>query len=323
MIDLRDVITRTPQGFAPNMAFATVTPYTIGFDPQMVPNPPFALPAASAASKAIGFQAPRASQFGMFEAYYAMYADSTDTTAAAAWTVDFPNFQARPLNNSPLHIRTFAGTAQLPALIREPLVMFSREKLIMQPQKISGAGANIWTNFAGVQWNPYSGPLQDFIAKRMAKWQTRRQYVWPFWLTTLPVSISANSVNQNYDVQLSEHFEAFSISAVATGAFSMELTEIRSGKTISNGVFTMANALGDATLPTIFDTPYLVPAGSRLRFTFNDLSSGTNVIYVTMAGRKILPTVPIQEVRDVLADTDVLPPADALLQTFPEMVGAM
>ena len=175
----------------------------------------------------------------------------------------------------------------------------------------------------GVQHTPRNRQQLQFIQKRIAALTERRKYVYPFYYTTeSTVSLTANQNNVNFDVKIGEHFEAFTIASVSTGNYAMEITEVRSGKTIGNGRFTNTNALGDSTLPTVFPVPYLIPAGSRLRFTFQNLTGSTNAIYITLGGRRIIAPLKDFGGMDREQSGDLIPYADSFRMIQPDLVGA-
>ncbi len=315
MFEARDMLIKGKAGYSINPLFQHIFPYSVGFDPEDVPALPFQIPTAGTVCNPVGFRAPRSSIAGCFEGDYITFADSAGI-ANSAWTIRFQDLNGRFMSNQPIHIRTLAGSAQLPAILREPLILLSRDKFNCVMNKITGAAVNVRIQINGSQLQP-GHPATD---QRIAQWTERRKLVYPFWYTTAePVTLTALQNNANYDVMVGENFEAFSICAVSTGAFAMEITEVRSGKTISNGRWTGGNGMGDATLPTVFAKPYLVPLGSRLRFTFEDLSNGANSIYVALQGRVIL--APLKDARAAEQDSRLKPLSDFYRANFPETVG--
>lgn len=302
MIRWPQLIKKVGDAWQPTSKYNAMVPFTLSIDPDDVRTLPVTI---TTAAQNVGFQAPRISDSGGFEGNLLMFEDSTAGTAAANWLTQFVDRSGRALSNQPCHVRTVFGTAQLPAYCREPLVLFSREKAELMLDMIAGTSTGR-VNIGGVAYNPTNVEQQKFIIERVAKWEERRKYVWPFWFTTeiSPVVLTALQTNANFDVRIGEHFEAFSMSFVSTGEFQLAITEVRSGKTLCNGQFDSAGAMDSATFPWIFDRPYMIPKGSRLRFTFTDVSGAPNSIFVTIAGRKIV-NVPFKDIPSVLKDTDV------------------
>lgn len=286
--------------------YNAMLPFVISIDPKDVPT----LPAGVTVNGIYaGFEAPVLAFNGGFEGTVLTFEDSTDGTAAAQWTILMRDIVGRDQMNAPCHVRTIFGTAQLPAIIQEPLTLFYREKMTNFLKKVSGVAGTVSAriNCGGVAYCPNSVEQQAYIADRIKKWERRRQNVFPFWYT-IPMD-SAGVVltalqTLNFDIKVGNHFEAFKMAFVSTGDFAFEMSETRSGRVLSNGRISSAAGLGDATFPWIFDKPYLIPQGGRLRITLQDLSNAGNTIFLTIQGRKIVD-VPLKDVSEVLHDTDV------------------
>lgn len=298
-----ELISKSGKNYVPNVALKAMLPYIVGLD---VPSLPFSIPASPTLSKVVGFQSPRTAYQGGFEGNYLMFEDSTDGTAAANWTVNFVDYAGRYLMNFPCHVRTVFGTAQNPAYIREPLLLFSREKLGIQMFKISGGAVSVRLNGGGVQYNPTIIKQQKFVDDRIRKWQNRRQSIFPYWLTPLNPVVMGASGTTIIDVKIGQTIQFFTMANVSTGDYALSITEVRSGQTLCNGQWSSTNGIGDAAFPWIFDRPYLVKEGGRLRFTFTDLSGAPNNAFLTIAGRKIM--VPVVDDGDY--NSDIAPIAD-------------
>jgi hypothetical protein len=251
-----------------------------------------------------------------------VFEDSTDGTNAANWTVRLQQVgETRDLCNQPVHVRTMFGTAQFPAVLREPLFILSKDTLNMELQKISGGAVNVRAYMEGCQYFTWSPDLLSFPNARqhmhnlVRKWMNRRRFIYPYWVTTeQPVELAANG-NAQAIIRPGEQsqFEAFTVSVVATGNFGLEIREAKTGTSLINGQITQTNALGTAQLPTILPCKYLLPGGHYFTLRFEDLSGAPNSVYITIAGRKI--DAPIKSVQEVLEDTRVVPtPADREFQ---------
>jgi hypothetical protein len=326
------------QMYFPNYFRKEILPKWLGFDSADLQAPNGLLPIAGGGANTprVGFKQPYASVEGLdgnlgtpFEVRSIVFADSIDGTAVADFTVRLEEMgEVRQLMNRDVHIRTFAGVAQTPALLREPYMFLSQHNISAQFNKTSAGATNCRMFLCGAEYFPWS---PEFIRRKRAseqlrsligKWMERRKYVTPFWLTTeTPIDLAPNATGEFYlKIGDDGHFEGFTLARVSTGDFSWELSEPKTQQTIMNGTCTVANGLGDANFPTILPSAYLVPAGYRLRLQVTDLSGTNNEIFFTIAGRKIY--APFKQVGEVLAQTAIKPsavptPADTPAQIVP------
>lgn len=289
----------------PVMWKRSITPGWLTFDEARNPGGTMIIPAGAGSMAESIFRQNYWSQGGQmadlmspFEARNLLFADSTDTTAAAAWTVEFLELsEYRNLMNAPIHIRNIAGTAQQPAILREPFWFESNYAVRVRAVRLSGASAaTVRMNFGGANYYPW-GPDVELdpegvrtMRERIMAWRDRRKFIIPFWYTTDDAFITLTSNakgNQICKIGDDAHFEAMSVAAVSTGEFAMTIQEVRSKQTLMNGPISQTAAWGTAQLPTIFPVPYLIPQGSKLQINFEDLSGSSNTIRIAIAGRKI------------------------------------
>ena len=259
-----------------------------------------------------------------------VFEDSTDTTALADWTIFMEEVgESRRFMNLPIHIRTLAGTAQLPGVFRENYYMLSNNMITATFEKVAGGAVNVRPFFIGGQYYPWSTDILAWpeqraylhnLIKKMAK---RKQYVWPYWFTTdpSPIVLAANATAR-FAVPVGDdsHFEAMAMTQVSTGNFSLQITETKTRQTLMNGPVTEVNAIGDAQFPSLFPKPYLVPAGEVLVFDFTDLSGAQNTIHFTLQGRRLY--APLKNAREVERDTRVMIDSyEDIMMTLPSMAG--
>jgi len=210
---------------------------------------------------------------------------------------NFTNYDLRQalFMNQPVHIRTLAGSAQLPCWLREPYMFPSQHVIQAQFANLSGVAVNTRMFLDGAQYYTWSPALQrnsaakELLVAGLKKWQQRRPYVTPFWLTTdTPIALTAGqTANFNSKIGDDGHVELFTLMAVSTGTFGFSVQEVKTKQTLMNGIVTGTNAAGNAQYPCILATPYLVPAGYNLQYTVWDLSGAPNNIYLTWQARKI------------------------------------
>jgi hypothetical protein len=286
---------------------------------------PFTIAAAGTPTRAVTVEQKYSSVEGLdanlgtpFLTESLVYEDSTDGTAAADWTIRLREVgEVREFMNRENHVRCIAGTAQQPAIFREPYMFLSQHNVSVQLAKVAGGATNIRMGYWGMQYYPWD---PEFLARpdqkaeivsRLKKWVNRRKYVTPYWLTTdVPVSLAGNGTG-DFRCKLGNdaQFEAYGVCAVSTGNFEMIVSEVKTKQTIMNGAITRDNGIGDARFPMIFPEPYLIPAGCYLEVTLTDLSGAPNDIFLTFFGRKIF--APIRDAIKVERETRVVVPTMA------------
>ncbi len=300
-----------------------------------VPTGLYTIPAAGTVPPLACFKQPYASMNGAdagvglpFEARSLIFEDSTQGTANANYKVTLSMLgDTRLLMNRPIHIRNLFGTAQLPALLREPLFIPSQAQLQFAP---SGQllTSTLRPYLSGLQYYTWAPAFREFpeekdrMVKLVKKWMERRKYVWPFWLTTNEDVVLTANQTASFDANIGDegHFEIFTAVAVSTGEFSIQVTEVQSGQNLMNGQVTQTAGLGTAQYPMIFPTQYMVPAGLRLRLTLTNLTGSENTVNLAFVGRKIY--APFKDVDAVLQDTRIEPsvptPADVDTPFIPQ-----
>ena len=237
-----------------------------------------------------------------------VFVDDTDTTALSAITCRLVDMgYNRDLMNSPLHIRAMFGTAQLPGVLYdevsgwgEPLILQANGAIRAYFQKISGSAADI---------RPYMMGREIFFKnnQRIKRLIERKQLVTPFWLNPVEstVSLAANA-STNLTIKVGQgHFQALQMTGVSTGNFSVEVMEVRTRRTLMNGVITQTNGLGNAQYPYFMPTPYLIRQGDVINVKITDLSGDTNRIFWSMFGKMYFcPIKHITEIEHDLAPID-------------------
>ncbi len=286
-----------------------VLPSWLTYDFSDVPGGLATIAAAGTSSPLVGFKQPYASVEGLdqnlgtpFEIRNLIFEDSTDGTANADFTVFLRELgEARTFMNRACHVRTIFGTAQQPAVLREPYFFLSQHNIQLQFNKISGGATTARCYLGGAQYFPWSPEFLRFrqqkeeLVKLIRKWNNRRRTVNPYWLTTDDAVLLQQAGNPGDEFETTGKigddgaFECFTLCSISTGNYRLEISEPKTKQTIMNGQITSAAALGDARFPTIFSIPFVIPEGFRLRFRFINLDTvnPTNEIFFTMQGRKI------------------------------------
>ncbi|NDQ57332.1 MAG: hypothetical protein GZ088_09705 [Acidipila sp.] len=272
-----------------------------------------------------------------FEMRSLIFQDDVDGTAAANFTVMLKEVgEAREFMNNPVHIRTIAGSGQFPAILREPYMFLSQHNVSAKFVKVAGPTTQMRFYAAGAQYYPWSPTLIQYPAdkrellKLLSQWMNRRKSVTPFWLTTdnvpqdgltppgsvtIPAGAGTGKFQTTAKIGDDGHFEAYGWCAVSTGKFALDLVETKTKQTLMNGQVSNVNSVGSSFLPTLFPSPYLIPAGYRLRWNFLNLTAAPNLVFFTLFGRKIY--APISQVAETLQRTAVPTPADSPTMLVP------
>lgn len=290
---------------------------------------PYVVPAAGTPGQLATFKQPYASVEGLdrglgtpFEVRSLVYQDSTDGTLNANFTIFLREVgEARNFMNNPVHIKTIAGTGQLPAILREPYMFLSQHNVSVQLNKISGLATTARVYLCGAQYYPWSPEFLRFRAEKASlvqtlhKWMERRKYVTPFWATTdiTPVVLGAGgTVDAFIKIGDDSHLEVFGHSAVSTGNFSVNISETKTKQTLMNGNITQINGVAPSVrFPTMYPVPYLIPAGYRMKLSFTDLSAAPNTIFFTFFCRRIYaPFSQVKQIREAYPLPPIPTPAD-------------
>jgi hypothetical protein len=194
----------------------------------------------------------------------------------------------------------------------------------VQYAKVAGAAVGVRFFLVGAQSYPWDPQFMKYPNNKQAllmmlrKWKERSRYVSPYWLVPEQNINLLAGATADFFLKVGDdgHFEGFTLTSVSTGNFSWELSEPKTQQTLMNGQCTQTNSIGTALFPTLLPTPYLVPAGYRLRLRVTDLSAAPNQIFFTIAGRKIY--APMKDVGDVLQSTQVRTPADVESEIVPK-----
>lgn len=293
---------------------------------------PLVIAATGTRTKPVHFAQPYSSSEGLdrqlgapFIGKYFVYCDSTAGTGSASYTILLRDpGMGRDFMNRPIHIRNIAGTAQLPLRLREPLYFPSRHNVLAEFAKLTGGA--VYTRFYmhGPTVCAYDPILEKYpedgnrLRTFIKRWNERLRYIQPIWLTTDISDVTMTSGQTvTYEIKIGDDacVEIFGMTAVATGNFSLEISEVETKTTIANTAITQTNGVGTGQLPFIFPTPYLIRHGARLRLRFTDLSAGSNTVYMCLYGRKIY--APFKDARDAVRDLVVPTFADEKPQMVP------
>jgi hypothetical protein len=110
-------------------------------------------------------------------------------------------------------------------------------------------------------------------------------YVWPsIVLTALQKGLPATlQIDQDSD------FEWIWVVGDRTGAYSIQLRDGSTGRTLSNNAVNDDNFAGTAQLPFPLVEPYLIARSTVMTASVNDLSNAGNTIQLVFRGYKLFP----------------------------------
>jgi hypothetical protein len=205
--------------------------------------------------------------------------------------------------NAPVHMQLFSGWAQQPGLLSEPLFLPTRHVLVPTYYNQTNQNTTFRQFFWGQMFYLWANNLmlypndREILFSLARRYLARRQYVYPFWLTTEETISLTGLQTADYDALAGDdgHFEATHILGLSTSsdafsnpaAFSWSIIDPDTNETLSNGVMDSEANTGDAYFPQELPVPLLVPAGRRLVFRVNNRINATNNIYLALRGRKI------------------------------------
>lgn len=233
-----------------------------------------------------------------------VFEDSTDGTSSAAFTCRFfDTSTGRDLQNQPIHVRNIAGVALTPFLLPEPLILPCNNRLQCQFAKTTSGTTTMRMYLHGTELFPSTPNLE--LVRRI---ETRRRITSPMFYTTVTVpalAAGAPGASQSFTIKIGVgHFQMYGVTAVSSGNFRMEVSEVRTRRTLMNGQISQTNGIGTANYPHLFDVPYTIPEGEELRVTLADLAnSGTNTVRLCFFGRNIY--CPFAEVPEALRSTAI------------------
>jgi hypothetical protein len=208
----------------------------------------------------------------------------------------------RIIMSGAVHIDTIFGNATLagsngflPYKLPETLFVDELRSLIAQFTDISGSDNTVYPALHGVR---YTKLQNDPRLIRMRQRMAQREYMsLPFWYTFDSRSnvVLTALASGSYPITIGNdhHFDLQTITAVSTGAFSLNLVDSATGESIidapSGNNYGVSSELmiGNASYPFKLHEPILFLSSQKLIATITDLSNSGNTIYLTFGGSAI------------------------------------
>jgi len=83
--------------------------------------------------------------------------------------------------------------------------------------------------------------------------------------------------------------EVIFIEANSTGLFSFTISDVSTGRPLSNAAVNGENGTGTGQLPRVYVEPYVWARSSTIKITVNDRSGGGNTVQFVFTGYKLFP----------------------------------
>lgn len=201
------------------------------------------------------------------------------------------------LMNTPIHIDSFVGNGQQPYWFPAPLYIMEGGMLFAELIDLSGASNAVRIDLMGQQ---FLRPQSDSKGAIQRDKLGRRQYVEsPFWygFDTGPVTLAGSGTGQGLITVTSEfHFLITEISIVSTGRFTLDIVEESLGESLIGAPqsrhYQIQDPLicGSNNFPYRLVEPWFIRSGSKLIVDMTDLSTETNIVWLTLGGIALRPS---------------------------------
>jgi len=129
--------------------------------------------------------------------------------------------------------------------------------------------------------------IGDSIGRR---WRTNTYFLVPKEVDKfgIPPTLAGNgSARRTFVMDNDADTSIMKLMAVSTGAFSFRIKEEDTNRELSNGTLHSDNGWGTADFPFFLSDSWFIERNKRLFVDITDLTGANNVIYLTMAGRRL------------------------------------
>ncbi|NDQ57333.1 MAG: hypothetical protein GZ088_09710 [Acidipila sp.] len=204
----------------------------------------------------------------------------------------------RALMNKACHVDTIFGNYNAnnrPYTLPEALYLDEQRQVIITATDISGADNTFRPSLDAQR---LLTRLADHDLSRARAKMEKRQYLsLPSFYTLDNGSsvIAANGTNvETITVGQESHFDLVQITAVSTGVFDMEIVNISTGESMTDGPLAQSFPISSnlcssasAGFPFKFHEPLFVELKSKLQITLTDRSGAPNTVFVTFGGSNL------------------------------------
>lgn len=190
------------------------------------------------------------------------------------------------LQNNPIHHGFVFGTAERPIPLPEPIYLPAGMALQATCQNLSTAlAASLKLAARGRKFNvELPGQYREAVAAGFEARQAK-----PFWLTlddtTVTLTAGQSRVQKYLTMPAGWHFIARKIMVESTGPFSFDIYDHQTGRRLTwDGPIDSRLVAVPGGVDVQLPQPLVLEPNQKLRIEFTDLSSLTNVIYLTFTG---------------------------------------
>ena len=217
--------------------------------------------------------------------------------STGAFTLEFfdPGTQRR-LQNRPVHSTTIVGSGVRPFRLPEPYffnVGESQRQIICTVRDLTGTSNTVRLVLYGRRFYHREAPPD--IAQHIARTFGSGQRTFSYFLVPnetngdgTVTAVAANGTttftlesDDNADTELQK------LLASSTGAFTFQIRERSTNRTLQNGVVHSNNGFGNAEFPFLFADTYLLERKMQLLVEVTDISGAENSIFITAAARRL------------------------------------
>lgn len=217
--------------------------------------------------------------------------------STGAYSLDFfDGGTQRRLQNKPVHSSTIVGAGVRPFKLFEPYffnVGDSQRELICTIRNLTATNNTVRLVLYGRRF--YHREAPPSVALEIDKkfglgWRTYSYFLTPNETTnygevTAVGALGTASFIFESDANADTEIQKAMVSS--TGAFTYQLRERATNRTLMNGVVHSTSGWGNAEFPFYFADTYYLERLKQLIFEVTDLSGAPNKIFATLAGRRL------------------------------------
>ncbi len=199
--------------------------------------------------------------------------------------------QQNKISNVPLHIDTFTGPGGQMYPLPEGCYVDEDRAMAADFTDLTGSGTNaricgVGAKYSQLQNDPSLARVKERL--KASEFLSTPQF---YGINDGKAVLTAyQALSFVLEIDGANNFELHQLSAVSTGTFSLNITDMSKGESLinapNNGNYPLPATLfvGDGSYPYRFHEPILVFAGQNLLIDLVDTSGSGNTIYLTLGG---------------------------------------
>jgi len=203
----------------------------------------------------------------------------------------------RRLQNRPVHSTTVVGSGMRPFRLPEPYFFNVGDS---QRELVCTIRNNIFGQTNTIRLVPYGRRFYHKeappdVAREISRRFSEGQRTYSYFLTpretnsdgTVTAVAGNGTATFTFDMDANADTDLQKFMAVSTGAFTYQLRERATNRTLSNGVIRNTEGWGNAEFPFLVSDTYLLERDKQLLCEVTDISGNSNSIFLTIAGRRL------------------------------------